>query len=150
MASPTSRYDEMINFALISVADENVPLRVIFAVSVFAALLRNFFLQSGRGDPSPTMRSKSRFPFDGKCSYFVRMCRFSGDIGYRRGKYGHLTSKRCCKSLVLGKTNLSRSAPCKDTARKKGRKCPICDFRLWQAVRRYREEPKIKHVKRVC
>ena len=27
----------------------------------------------------------------------------------RRGKYGHLTSKRCCKRFVSGKTNLIRS-----------------------------------------
>ncbi len=65
---------------------------------------------------------RTHFPFDGKCSYFVRMCRLSGDIEYRRAEYGHLTSKRCCKSLVSDKTNLTRSAHSLLTARESAQK----------------------------
>ena len=53
---------------------------------VAADMLSRNFLQSGRGDPSPTMRSEARFPFDGKCSYFVRMRRLSADKRMQTGE----------------------------------------------------------------
>ena len=47
-------------------------------------------------------------PFDGKCSYFARMCRFFAEKRVQTGEIWAFNGKRCCKKSVSDKANLNQ------------------------------------------
>ena len=69
------------------------------------------------------MRSKSHFPFDGKCSYFVRMRRLSADKRMQTGEIWAFNGNISLFPYVCTETNLIRAALCPSTHGKMHRNC---------------------------
>ena len=74
------------------------------------------------------LESENDFPFDVKCSYFVRMCRFSAEKRVQTGEIWAFNGKRCCKRPVSDKTNLPRSDASSLKARERAQKSTYLCF----------------------